>query len=71
MNFLLKVNGRRDRKPSFVILECFCCRWEGGEAGRQEKWESSEAGRWEATRFIQGFRGGMVKTESKIPSFCF
>ena len=45
MNFLLKVNGRRDRKPSFVILECFCCRWEGGEAGRQEKWEGGEVGR--------------------------
>ena len=26
-----------EKKPNFVTLECFDCRWEGGEVGRIRK----------------------------------
>ena len=30
----VKNNVGRDRRPNVVMLECFVCRWEGGEAGK-------------------------------------
>ena len=30
----VKNNVGRDRRPNVVILECFVCRWEGGEEGK-------------------------------------
>ena len=29
VNLLLKTNGVRNRRPSFVNLECFNCQWVG------------------------------------------
>ena len=30
----VKNNVGRDRRSNVVILECFVCRWEGGEVGK-------------------------------------
>ena len=33
VNLLLKTNVRTKKACDVVILECFNCRWEGGEVG--------------------------------------
>lgn len=54
MSLMLKTNLGRDRRPDVVILECFNCRWEGGEVervdrkdGRVTRWERWGLARWE------------------------
>ena len=53
----VKNNVRRHKRPNVVILECFICRWEGGEVGRWKRWEGNEVGRCERW---EGSEGGKV-----------
>ena len=80
VNFLLKANEGRDRRPNFVILHYFNFWCEGGEVGRWEKcedgevlkWEGGKDGkvvRWGGRRFLVLFKGEGCKESQRLHLF--
>ena len=80
VNFLLKANRGRDRRPNFVILHYFNFWCEGGEVGRWEKCENGEVVKWEGgkdgkvvrwggRRFLVLFKGEGCKVSQKLHLF--